>query len=106
MNFAKSRPVRSESYRRFVASHPCLSCGIEGWSQCAHANGGGMGTKACDLETFPLCATRPGHMGCHLAFDLCLDMSKQQRRELTAVYVATMQSIARAAGRPEFREAA
>ena len=104
--FAKVPRYKNESYRRYVASHPCLSCGIEGYSQCAHANGGGMGTKASDLDTFPLCATRPGHMGCHMMFDLCIDMTKQQRRELTAVYVATMQSIARADGRPEFKEAA
>jgi hypothetical protein len=63
-----------------------------------------MGTKASDLDTFPLCATRPGHMGCHMQFDLCIDMTKQQRRELTAAYVERMQSIAKADGRPEFAE--
>lgn len=104
MRFPKSRPVRSEAYRRYVASKPCFGCGIEGWSQCAHANGGGMGTKASDLETFPLCATRPGHMGCHMQFDLCVDMTKQQRRELTAQYVERMQALARSEGRPEFAE--
>lgn len=102
----KTKPVRSEAYRRFVASHACFSCGIASYSQCAHANGGGMGTKACDLQTFPLCGTRPGHIGCHMQFDLCIDMSKADRRELTAQYVERMQRIARAAGRPEFREAA
>jgi hypothetical protein len=106
MQLAKVKPVRSESYRRFVASMPCFGCGINGYSQCAHANGGGMGTKASDLETFPLCCARPGHMGCHAQFDLCIDMTKAERRELTQVYVERMQAIARAAGRPEFREAA
>lgn len=104
--FAKATPVRSESYRRFVASWPCFCCGIHGYSQCAHANGGGMGTKASDLDTFPLCATRPGDMGCHMRFDLCIGMSKAERRELTARYVQRMQTLARDAGRPEFREAA
>jgi hypothetical protein len=103
---AKAAPVRSEAYRRYVASHPCFACGIEGWSQCAHANGGGMGTKASDLETFPLCCTRPGHQGCHVMFDQCIDMDRSERRELTAVYVARMQAIAKADGRREFREAA
>lgn len=65
-----------------------------------------MGTKASDLDTFPLCCTRPGHMGCHMIFDLCVDMTKAQRRELTTVYVERMQRIARAAGRKEFLEAA
>ena len=104
--FAKSRPVRSEGYRRWVASLPCISCGIEGYSQCAHANGGGMGTKECDLRTFPLCCTRPGHIGCHMAFDLCIDMTKAQRRELTEEYVTRTQAKARREGRAEFKEAA
>lgn len=102
--FLKQPPLRSESYRRFVASHACFSCGIVGYSQCAHANGGGMGTKASDLDTFPLCAARPGHIGCHAAFDLCLDMTKHQRRIMTEDYIERMQAIARADGRPEFAE--
>jgi hypothetical protein len=63
-----------------------------------------MGTKASDLDTFPLCATRPGHMGCHQMFDLCIEMTKHERRELTAEYVARMQAKAKADGRPEFAE--
>lgn len=106
MKFPKPTRYQNESYRRFVASFPCFSCGIEGYSQCAHANGGGMGTKRSDLETFPLCATRPGHMGCHMMFDLCIDMDKAQRRELTEQYIERMQRIAREHGRPEFKEAA
>lgn len=102
----KARPVRSESYRRFVASQPCFCCGIQGYSQCAHANGGGMGTKASDLDSFPLCATRPGDMGCHMRFDLCIDIDKAERRKLTEQYVERMQGVARAAGRPEFKVAA
>jgi hypothetical protein len=104
--FPKSRPVRSESYRRWVASLPCINCSIQGYSQCAHANGGGMGTKECDLRTFPLCCTRPGVLGCHRQFDLCIDMTKAQRRELTEDYVKRTQDMARKVGRPEFREAA
>lgn len=104
--FPKPTRYQNEAYRRYVASKPCISCGIEGYSQCAHANGGGMGTKASDLDTFPLCAEQPGRIGCHKMFDLCIDMSKQQRRELTAVYIAAMQTQAKAEGRPEFREAA
>jgi hypothetical protein len=36
--------------------------------------------------------------------DLCIDMSRADRRELEAKYVAKMQAIAREAGRPEFAE--
>jgi hypothetical protein len=94
----KARPVRSEPYRRWVASLPCISCGIVGYSQCAHANGGGMGTKDCDSRTFPLCCSRPGHMGCHMQFDLCVGMTKAQRRELTEQYVMKTRQMAREAG--------
>jgi hypothetical protein len=104
--FPKPRRYQNEAYRRFVASHPCFNCGIEGWSQCAHRNGAGMGTKHSDLETFPLCATRPGHMGCHMMHDLCIDMTKEQRRELEQGYVERMHEIAIEAGRPEFNKAA
>jgi len=102
----KTKPMRSRSYRMWVASLPCINCGIVGWSQCAHANGGGMGTKDCDSRTFPLCATRPGDMGCHMRFDLCVDMTKAERRELTEQYVERTQAMAREAGRVEMKEAA
>jgi hypothetical protein len=100
--FPKARAVRSESYRRWVASLPCIVCGSAGFSQCAHANGGGMGTKDCDLRTFPLCCARPGHIGHHAEFDLCVGMTKAERRELTERYVEQTQRLAREAGRPEF----
>lgn len=102
----KPTRYRSEAYRRFVASQPCFVCGIVGYSQCAHANGGGMGTKRSDLDTFPLCAARPGANGCHMRHDLCIVVDRATRRELEAVYIARMQGIARAAGRPEFEEVA
>ena len=44
--------IRSEYYRRYVAALPCIHCGLEGYSQAAHANnsifGKGMGQKAHD----------------------------------------------------------
>lgn len=104
--FPKQARYKNEAYRRYVASKACFGCGIEGFSQCAHANGGGMGTKRSDLETFPLCAARPGHIGCHTMHDLCIEMTKHQRRELEATYIMRMQDVARSEGRPEFKEAA
>ena len=66
----KESPLRSEAYRRAVASLPCIHCGIEGYSQCAHANTGkGKSMKADDRCAMPLCCTRPGIEGCHAAFD-------------------------------------
>ena len=104
MKFPKPTRYKNERYLRWVVTHACFGCGIEGHSQAAHRNGAGMGTKHSDLETFPLCATRPGHMGCHMQHDLCWQMSRARRRELEDQYVERMQAIARAAGRPEFAE--
>lgn len=105
--FQKVKPVRSESYRRFVASHACFGCGIEGFSQCAHPNfGRGLGQKASDLDSFPLCSTRLGLMGCHYMHDNLIDMTLDERRQLEKRYSARMRLLARAAGRKEFKEAA
>jgi hypothetical protein len=77
-----AEPVRHERYRRLVASLPCIYCGIEGHSQCAHANQGkGMSTKADDRMSFPLCACRPGVSGCHAQLDQGALFSKAVRRE-------------------------
>ena len=67
----KESVVRSVAYRRAVASLPCAACGVVGWSQHAHENGAGKGkgVKVCDLRAMPLCCTRPGLEGCHVAFD-------------------------------------
>lgn len=99
----KAEPLRSEGYRRFVASFPCFACGIHGHSQAAHPNfGKGLGLKTDDRLCFPLCAVRPGHMGCHQMLDLLIDMTLQQRRASEEDYVERMQKIARNAGRKEF----
>lgn len=106
MKFPKTPRYKNESYRRYVASKACFGCGIEGYSQAAHRNGGGMGTKHSDLELFPLCCARPGHMGCHYMHDNLIDMTRADRRELEDKYVKQMQDMAREDGRPEFKDAA
>ena len=66
----KQAPVRSEAYRRAVASMPCASCGIEGFSQHAHENDGkGKAQKLDDRRAMPLCCTRLDSEGCHVRFD-------------------------------------
>jgi hypothetical protein len=90
---------RSRPYRMFVASQECFGCRIEGYSQCAHENAGkGRGLKSGDDRTFPLCATRPGKIGCHVEHDQCIDQTREMRNEDALVYVARMQQRARAAG--------
>lgn len=85
----KAAPVRSEAYRRVVASLPCVICGTPGHSQAAHANTGkGMGMKACDMTCFPACGPRPGFQGCHAALDQGALFLKAVRRELEPVWAA------------------
>jgi hypothetical protein len=88
----KDVPIRSKAYLRLVAQLPCKHCGIWGHSQAAHANTGkGMGTKACDLQTFPLCADRPGQRGCHSLFDQGALFGKEARRLIEKAWVADTQ---------------
>ena len=88
----KDELIRSKIYLRLVAQLPCKHCGISGHSQAAHANTGkGMGTKACDLQTFPLCADRPGQRGCHSLFDQGALLGKEARRAIEPAWVADTQ---------------
>jgi hypothetical protein len=100
----KVLPIRSESYRRWVASLPCIVCRIEGYTQAAHPCGGrGLGQKASDLDCFPLCSTRPGHMGHHAEHDLLIEMTLVERRALEMVYIDQTRELARLEGRPELK---
>ncbi|MBD9582987.1 hypothetical protein IB269_16465 [Delftia sp. DLF01] len=66
----KAEILTCEAYRRAVASLPCISCGIHGFSQHAHLNlGKGFALKTDDRTGFPLCCTRPDIEGCHVAYD-------------------------------------
>jgi len=69
MMFPKQNAVRSEPYRRLVASMPCKACGIQGYSQAAHVPSDGRGIKQDDRLTFALCCVRIGIPGCHQDFD-------------------------------------
>ena len=100
----KAAPVRSEAYRRAVASLPCINCGVPGHSQCAHSNSGkGAGIKASDLDSFPLCTVHPGAdgrlvQGCHENFDQGALFAKSVRRELEPVWAADTQRRIHAMG--------
>jgi len=102
--FQKSRPLRSKAYRKYVSEHDCFGCGVSGYSQCAHEEQGkGMALKSDDLTAFPLCCSRPGIVGCHYEHTMLVGMTRDDRRELEAIYVQRMHAIARADGRPEFK---
>lgn len=52
------KPIRSKAYLQFVASLPCVCCGAEPAGDAHHVidvGFGGMGTKASDLFTIPMC---------------------------------------------------
>ena len=61
MSLQKNKPVRSREYLDHVKGLDCCNCGAPA-DDPHHIVGvgeGGMGTKACDLLTMPLCR------GCH-----------------------------------------
>ena len=100
----KAEPIRSDAYRRAVASLPCINCGVPGHSQCAHSNSGkGAGIKASDLDSFPLCTVHPGAdgrlvQGCHENFDQGALFTKAARRELEPVWAADTRRRVKAMG--------
>lgn len=85
----KDEPVRSEAYRRWVASLQCAHCKRMGPSQCAHSDEGkGLALKAGDDTCYPLCADSPSRRGCHTLIGASGVFSREQRRELEKVYSA------------------
>jgi hypothetical protein len=88
----KSIAAHELNHYKRVAELPCAECGIVGYSQCAHSNryedGKGLGIKAHYLATFPLCATRPGEIGCHAKHDQCIGMTREEADERTERYIA------------------
>ena len=91
-------PVRSEPYRRLVASLPCVHCGIRQHSQAAHPNSDkAKGQKLDDRLCFPLCADRPGVRGCHPLFDQYLLYPRQICRSVERGWTRrTVDTITRA----------
>lgn len=94
----KSAPVRSEAYRRAVASLPCCICHLPGNSQAAHGSGAGtatckgMGLKSCDLTCFPAC------VNCHRQLDQGALFKKAVRHALEPVWAADTQRKIHAMG--------
>jgi len=86
----KSAPVRSEAYRRIVASMDCIHCGRSGPSQAAHADfSKGGGIKTDDRTCFPACATAPGRVGCHDLIGATGTFSRDERRKIEKLYGAS-----------------
>lgn len=95
MLYPKEKRLRSEAYRRYVASQECFFCRVEGFSQCAHENEGkGMSLKVCDSRTFPACGPHWGLPGCHFLFDNLIDMTREEARFAGSTASAEMRARA------------
>ncbi|OJB09148.1 hypothetical protein [Burkholderia ubonensis] len=80
---------RSEQLRRAVTTLPCMHCGVEGYTQAAHANyGKGGAQKASDAAIAALCCDRPGVRGCHSMLDSGGVLPKTERRAFEMEMVA------------------
>ena len=93
MMFPKESAVRSEPYRRLVASLPCIKCGVHGYSQAAHPPPTGKGIKEDDRECFPLCCTRMGVTGCHVEFDQYRQIPRDRMREVAGNWAAATRGL-------------
>ena len=82
----------SEAWRRAVAALPCVLCGCEGQTQCAHRNEGkGKGLKTDDAMTAALCLT------CHADIAQGPDLSRDDRRDvMDYAILLTISALARA----------
>jgi hypothetical protein len=71
---------RNDKLLRAVAQLPCMHCGLEGSTQCAHSNqlrdGKGRGLKAHDYRVCALC------FRCHAELDQGKKLSKEERVEM------------------------
>jgi len=53
--YSGRKPVRSESYRRFVKTYPCLVCQRRWGVEACHTGPHGLRQKSSDLSCIPLC---------------------------------------------------
>ena len=89
----KAAPQRDESYRRWVASLPCINCGQVGRSQAAHGPTLGRGIKADDRTCVPLCADSPGWQGCHTRVDQYREYPRAERAAKFARWQAQVRAL-------------
>lgn len=89
LSFPKQQTFRSERLRRAVTMLPCMNCGVERYTQAAHANYGMAGAlKASDAALAALCCDRPGVRGCHAMLDQGGVLTKAERRAFEMEMVA------------------
>lgn len=93
-------PARSQEYRRWIASQPCIICG--GPSECAHVGPvRGLAQKCSDYETVPLCREhhRTGRDSVHTLQKLFWNHHGISREKITNYF--REQYVSRETGGPE-----
>lgn len=63
--YFKTKTERSEEYKRYIRSKPCMICGSKSEVHHEAIVPGGIGLKCSDFETLPLC--RNCHIERHTA---------------------------------------
>jgi predicted aminopeptidase len=82
-SFPKAAPVRSEAYRRAVATLPCWFCGVHLHTQAAHGDEGKGGMlKSNDLTCWPGCGPHDGLPGCHYIMGSTGSFTQSERRAM------------------------
>lgn len=61
-------------YADWIRRQPCAKCGCSGPSECHHKTGGGMGLRAHDHDSMPLCSD------CHRALHNGVMLKANRRR--------------------------
>ena len=55
IRYRPSSPERDWQYLRFVRTFPCVVCHTSRWIEAAHVGPHGLGQKASDTQSIPLC---------------------------------------------------
>ena len=83
--------MRDQKHLAFLRTLPCAACGKPPPSEAHHstAHRAGLGTKAGDLDAFPLCG---GPAGCHVAFHSARGRFRGWDREARRLWQRSMVS--------------
>jgi hypothetical protein len=92
----KTSVYRNDRLRIAVSTLPCVRCGVEGHTQCAHigglSQGKGRGFKVSDAHVAALCGPRVGVLGCHQIVDEYraefMGLAPWEREQAEAILVA------------------
>ena len=87
----KDNPLQHGAYMAIVRTLPCIRCGIEGYTQFAHADWSGRGGKGKGIKSdcrlgYPACGPHDNTMGCHYLIGSTGTLARAVRHALEAEY--------------------